>query len=232
MAQGSRLVSDVLRIMRLAISRRDTNNVDSSDATLLRYLNDFISLKAPNDCRMVEDFGTMSFNIDETNTSGVYTFNDVGADTDFMTISNEAFISILDPVDNSTSWQPLEICRDPGYFFEEWGINNDDIITTGFPSRMLLYGNEMTFRTIPDQEYVVKIYGYKKRNNFSTTSEEIPYDYWLRYLAYGGALDYARDYNYTQEKIQSIRQTFSSERSLIMANVHNNLTMSRGSPSF
>jgi len=232
MAQGSRLVSDVLSIMRKALMRRNTNNTDTNDDMLLSYLNDFISLKAPNDVRMVEDFATLSFTIDDTTTDGVYTFNDVGATSDFMTISNEAYISILDPVGESYSWQDLTIYRDPGEFFSYWGINNEDVITTGFPSEMLFYGNEMTFRTIPDDSYIVKIYGYKKRNDFSDTSEEIPYDYWLRYLAYGSALDYARDYNYSADKLGMLEKIFRSEKNNIMFNIHNNVKMSRGKPSF
>ena len=44
MAAGSRLVSDVLRIFRIAIGRRNENDPDSRDDTLLSYLNDFVSL--------------------------------------------------------------------------------------------------------------------------------------------------------------------------------------------
>lgn len=232
MAQGSRLVSDVLTIMRLAISRRDTNNADSGDTKLLSYINDFMSLKMSDDIRMFEQFGTLEFNIDETNTSGVYTFNDVGADTDFVSISNEALISILDPVNESVSWNHLYVCRDPGDFFYRWGINNDDVLIAGFPTEVLFYGNELTFRTIPEQEYVVKIYGYKKRNDFTTTSEEIPFDRWLRYLAYGAAIDYARDYNYSLEKIKMLQKTFMNERNNMLAHTHNEITMQRGRPSF
>ena len=232
MAQGSRLVSDVLNIMRRAIMRRNTNNSDTNDAMLLSYLNDFVSLKAPNDMRIVEDFGTLSFTIDDTTTDGVYTFNDVGASSDFMTISNEAFISLLDPVSESYSWQPLEIYRDPGEFFSYWGINNEDVITTGYPSEMLFYGNEMTFRTIPDDEYIVKIYGYKKRNNFDSTSEQIPYDYLLRYWAYGAALDYARDFNYSADKLAMLERIFRSEKNNIMFDIHKNVQMKGNNPSF
>jgi len=127
MAQGERFVSDVLDIMRLAIGRRNANDPDSSDVILLKYLNDFVSLTMSDDIKLFEQFGTLTFTIDESNTTGVYTFNDVGADTDFVNISSESFISLLDPVNNSVSWNRLPIYQDPGEFFSIWGINNEEI---------------------------------------------------------------------------------------------------------
>ena len=159
MAMGERFVQDALDIMRTALGRRNENDPDSSDETLLRYLNDFVSLSMPNDTKLFESFGTLSFTIDETHTDGVYTFNDVGASADFMNISQNAYISLLDPVNNSVSWNQLPIYQDPGEFFAIWGINNDEILIPGYPTMMLYYGNEFTFRTIPNTSYLVKIYG-------------------------------------------------------------------------
>lgn len=232
MARGSRLVSDVLTIMRQVISRRSTNSPESTDAKLLSYVNDFTSLKMSDDVRLFEQFGTLSFNIDETVTTGVYTFNDVGATNDFVSISNEALISLLATEDESLNWMPLSVYRDPGEFFSHWGINNDDVITTGMPSEVLFYGNELTFRTIPDDEYIVKMYGYKKCNNFEDVTDALPYDRWLRYVTYGASLDYVRDYNYSAEKIAQVKSTFSSERVQMMAHRHSELTMTRCRPSF
>ena len=118
----ARTVQDVLDIFRIVIGRRNENDPDSSDELLLRYLNDFVSLQMPNDTKLFENFGTLSFTIDETNTTGVYTFNDVGADTDFINLSQEAYISLLDPVNNSVSWNQLPIYQDPGEFFAIWEL--------------------------------------------------------------------------------------------------------------
>ena len=112
----ARTVQDALDIMRLAIGRRNENDPDSSDDTLLSYLNNFVSLEMPDDVKLFEQFGTLSFTIDESNTTGVYTFNDVGASSDFINLSQEAYISLLDPVDNSVSWNQLPIFQDPGEF--------------------------------------------------------------------------------------------------------------------
>lgn len=232
MALNSRSVQDTLDLMRRILGRRNENDPDASDDILLRYLNDFYSLSMPNDTKLFESFGTLSFTIDETNTTGVYTFNDVGASTDFMNLSQEAFISLLDPINNSVSWNQLPIYQNPGEFFAIWGINNEEILIPGYPTNMLYYGTEMTFRTIPNTAYLVKIFGYRKNADFPDADEPLPFDYWLRYLAYGAANNYARDFRYDAQTRAMIKESFSSERKLLLTNTHNQQKMSRPLPRF
>lgn len=232
MALNSRSVQDTLDLMRRILGRRNENDPDASDDILLRYLNDFYSLSMPNDTKLFESFGTLSFTIDETNTTGVYTFNDVGANSDFMNLSQEAFISLLDPINNSVSWNQLPIYQNPGEFFAIWGINNEEILIPGYPTNMLYYGTEMTFRTIPNTAYLVKIFGYKKNADFPDADEPLPFDYWLRYLAYGAANNYARDFRYDAQTRAMIKESFSSERKLLLTNTHNQVKMSRPCPRF
>jgi hypothetical protein len=229
---GTRTVADAIDIMRLAIGRRNGNDPDSSDATLFGYINDFVSLNMPNDTKLFESFGTLTFTIDESNTTGVYTFNDVGATDEFISLSQDAFISLLDPVNNSISWNRLPIYQNPAEFYQIWGINNDEILIPGYPTMMLFYGNEMVFRTIPNTSYQVKIYGYKKNDDFPTPDEELPFDYWLRYIAYGAAQNYARDYRYEASARSLIEATFKSERKLMLTKNHNQIKMSRPRPQF
>ena len=235
---GTRVVSDALSLMRVALGRRNENDPDASDELLFRYLNDFVSLSMPNDTKLFESFGTLSFVIDETNSSGVYTFNDVGAEFQFMNLSQEAFISLLDPIDNSISWNWLPIYQDPGEFFAIWGINNDEILIPGYPTGMLYYGNEMVFRTIPNTSYMVKIYGYKKNEDYPSDVDgpafdsPLQYDYWLRYVAYGAAVNYARDYRYEPSSRAAIEATFKSERKQQLTHTHNQIKMSRSFPRF
>lgn len=229
---GTRTVQDALDIMRVAVGRRNENDPDASDDLFLSYLNNFVSLKMPNDTKLFESFGTLSFTIDESNTTGVYTFNDVGASHEFINISQEAYISLEDPVDNSVSWNQLPIYQDPGEFFAIWGINNDEILIPGYPTMMLYYGNEFTFRTIPNTSYIVKIFGYKKNADYPTPDIDLDFDYWLRYVAYGAAVDYARDYRYDPESRQLIENTFKSERKNQLTHAHNQVKMSRAMPRF
>ncbi len=227
-----RFVQDALEIMRLAVGRRNENDPDSSDDLFFSYLNDFVSLTMPNDTKLFESFGTLSFTIDEANTTGVYTFNDVGAEFEFMNISQEAYISLLDPVNNSVSWNQLPIYQDPGEFFAIWGINNDEILIPGYPTGMLYYGNEFTFRTIPNTAYLVKIYGYKKNGDYPSFDTPLQFDYWLRYVAYGAAVNYARDYRYEAGARSLIEATFKSERKQQLTHTHNQIKMARAMPRF
>ena len=229
----ARFVSDCLRIMRLAISRRNKNDPDSTDDILRGYINDAVSLSMTDDVKLFENFGTLEFSIDESVTDGVYTFNDVGASSQFSGIGNEGFISLSEPPDESLSWNRLYIYYDPGTFYGRWGINNTKILVPGFPTEMLFYGTEFVFRTIPDISYDVTLYGYEVIPEFSSEGNpEIPQDYWMRYIAYLAARDYARDYRYEEASLARIEHVFSSERALLMARTHNQIKHSRAIPRF
>jgi len=226
-------VSDVLRTMRLALGRRNENDPDSNDDTLHEYINDFINLTMADDVKLFEQFGTLRFTIDETNTTGVYTFNDVGADATFTNISQEAFITLTDPPEGSVSWNQLYVYQDPGVFFLEWGVNNSDILIPGYPTEMLYYGTEMTFRTIPNTSYDVIIYGYKIQPTFSSVGDpDLPFDYWMRYLAYGAAMNYARDFRFEEDKLGMLNRHFQHERKQLLTRTHNQQKQQRAYPRF
>ena len=228
----AQFVSDSLRIMRLAIGRRNENDTDSDDTTLRKYINDFVSMTMSDDVKLFEQYGSLEFTIDETNTTGVYTFNDVGADYNFTNISIEGFITLTDPADESISWNRLEIYQDPGEFYGYWGINNSGILIAGYPTQMLYYGTELVFRTIPEQEYTVSIYGYKINSEFEAITEELPFDYWMRYIAYGAALNYARDYRFETNALNQLKVEFSHERKLLLTRAYNQAKHNRAKPSF
>ena len=230
----AQFVSDSLRTMRLAIGRRNELDTDSNDSTLLRYLNDFVNLTMTDDLKVFEQFGTLQFVIDESNTLGVYTFNDVGASDQFSNISQEAFITLTDPPEGSISWNRLEIYQDPGIFFDDWGVNNSEILIPGYPTQMLYYGTELTFRTIPDVSYTILLFGYKIVPTFEDEegNDVIPFDYWMRYLAYGAALNYARDFRFEGESRARLEKDFSHERKQLLTRTHNQIKMSRAQPRF
>lgn len=226
-------VSDCIKIMRVIIGRKNVNDPESDYATLFKYLNDFINFSMSDDIKIFEQFGTMSFSIDDSVVDGVYTFNDVGITDQFTNISQEGFITLAVPPTASISWNRLEIIQNPGAFYDIWGINNYSILIPGYPTQMLYYGTEMVFRTIPDQEYNVQIFGYKIVPAFDiTVNEELPFDYWLRYLAYGAAVNYVRDYRYDKGDIDRIETSFARERALLMTRTHNQIKMSRAMPRF
>lgn len=233
MATVTRNLNDVEAIMRTAISRRNVNDPDSTYEVLVRYINDFISLTMSSDLKIFENYGTLIFEIDQTHLDGVYTFNDVGAAFQFTNISSEAMISLTDPPAGSVSWNPLQIYQDPGQFFSIWGVNNEDILIPGYPTMMLFYGNEMTFRTIPNTSYKVYLWGYKEVAELSPVGNpQLPYAYWLRYVAYGAAMNYGRDYNFSAEKMSGLQQSFLHEKKLLLTRTHEQRKISRCFPRF
>lgn len=229
---STRFVRDALDIMRRQLGRKNENDPDSSDDIMLRYLSDFVALKMPSDVHLFEEFGTLTFTIDETTEDGVYTFNEVGSSQEFINIGQEAFISLRDPIGSSISWNDLPIWQDPGDFFSIWGINNEDILIRGYPTGMLFYGNQMTFRTLPNTSYLIKIYGYKKGSDFPDANEPLEYDYWLRYIASGASVDYARDFRYSAQTLASIKEIFQSEKKTLLTRTHNQIKVQRCQPRF
>jgi hypothetical protein len=228
----ARTLNNIIDIMRRAIARRNDTDIDSSRATLLEYINDFVELAMPDDVKLFENFGTLEFTING-DTDGVYTFNDVGASTQFANISQEAFVTLTVPPAGSVSWNELTIFQDPGVFYQKWGINNEDILIPGYPTDMLYYGEQMVFRTIPDTDYDVKIYGYTISAAFASTGDpEIPHDYWLRYIAYGAALNYARDFNFDGDKRQLLQLDFAHEKKMVLSRAHNQIKYQRAMPRF
>lgn len=229
----AKLVSDCYRIMRTLLGRRNESDQDANDATMLSYLNDFVHITMSDDVKLFEQFGTLEFTITTSNTTGVFTFNDVGADDNFVNLEVEGFITLTTPATSSVSWNPLCIYQKPAPFFQKWGVHNESILTKGFPSDMLYYGNEFTFRTIQDNSYDVIIYGYKENADFSSVGDPaLPFDFWLRYLAYGAARNYATDYNVAEDRKQNIDKGFARERALMLTRTHNQKTQERGAPNF
>lgn len=221
--------------MRRAIARRNENDPDSNDETLMEYINDFYTLTMSDDVKLFEQFGTCTFNIDPTNPTAHYKFPDpnLGNSFEFVNISSEALICLTNPEHNSVSWNILYVYQDPGEFFYYWGINNEEILVPGFPTQMLYYGDHLTFRTIPNTLYTVKLYGYKKNIDFENIgNEELPFEYWMRYLAYGAALNYARDFKFSAESRNQIQTDFQHEKKLLLTRTHNQIKISRACPRF
>lgn len=228
----SRDISDVLRIMRLAIGRRNELDPDSNDSTLLQYIKDFMSLTMSDEVKIVEQWRSFTMEIDETTTDGVFTFPGASTATNFVNIIPRAMISLLSPQGESVSWYSLWVYQDPEVFYEKWGINNEDILTTGQPTDMLYYGNEFIFRTIPDTDYLVKFYGYQSVTEPSSTTEELPFDYWLRFIAYGAAMEYASDYRLGEGTVRSIEKGFKKARKQLLTRTHNQTKTRRCQPRF
>jgi len=203
----SRVVADVLKIMRLAIG--------------------------PDEFKIYEQFGTMTIEIDATNNAdGVYNFPGDENTPSFINVDPQVMISLTDPVGSSLSWFELQYFQDPGEFYSLWGINNESILIAGTPTQVLFYGNQLVFRTVPNDTFTVKFYGYQQLAEISSTATDIPFDYWMRFLAYGAAKDYAADYRLDQEATVNIERNYKRQRKLLMARTYNYKKTQRCIPRF
>lgn len=231
----ARTVSQALDLMRRAIGRRNANDPDATPAILLEYLNDFYSLIMCNDVKLFELYGTLEFTIDENGQNGtndgVYTWNSLGIDQNYINLVEEGFITLTSQADGSTSWNELSLHQNPNRFFGKWGVNNIDVLTTGYPTELLFYGNELTFRTIPDTSYDVILYAYKQNSDFNE-NDSIPFDYWLYYLVYGASQLYAANFRVSPETMQNIEKQYQKHRRLVLTRTHEQAKKSRGAPSF
>lgn len=247
----TKTIVDCVDIMRLAISRRNQNDPDSTFDTLAGYCDDFSTLFMPNEVHLFENCGTLEFFIQE----GVdtYTWDEIGFTAGFVNMSMSAFITNMD---NTLNTNELAIYFDPFEFYSYWYIFDVTKLIPGMPSDMLFYGeneanpsdpdlipdptrpNTVVFRTVPDREYKVRIYSYKTNTSLLPYQDEddvtvnppLAFDYWYRFIAYGAALNYASDYNYSQEALASIQRSFNKEKKLLLTRTHNQRKFGRAFP--
>lgn len=225
-------ITDVLRVMRLAIGRRNLNDPDSNNATLFRYVQDFMELTMADEFKLHEQWNTLEITIDATTTDGVYLFPDSSTSEVFATIDPNALITLSSPAGSSVSWQPLRVVQEPDTFYRYWGINNEDVLVTGTPTEVLYYGKQLVFRTIPNDTFDVQFFGYKYVDRPGETTDDLPFDYWMRFVAYGAAKAYAADYRLDPEAVNNIERNYRRERNLLMSRVHDQIKSERCVPRF
>lgn len=221
----SKTGQNCLDLMRIILSRRNTQDEDSTDDKLLSYLNNFINLKMPNDIKLLENFKTEMIEIPAGTTE-----LPINLDS-YMNASIEAFISYSETAGESISWQVIDIFQNAGDFYSRWGIDNIDKLVEGQISEVLMYGNKFTFRTIPEKDCRMMLFVYGVSPEI-TANENIPYAYWYRYVSYGACLDYAVDYSFDENRTAVINAQFNAEKRILLNRVHGQITQERCIPRF
>ena len=116
----AKTVSNALEIMRITLGRRNQKDIDSNISKFISYFSDFLSLEMPNDVKLFEQFGQLTFKIGTTEVDGVYDFNALpSANFSFSNISLEGFITPTSTGTSSVSWNPLNIYQDPTKFYNK-----------------------------------------------------------------------------------------------------------------
>lgn len=218
-------VQQVLDIARKVIGQRDTSAPDATDTDLLTYFNQFLQLEFPQDMKLFNEPTWYEFNtvVDQLE----YTFNSVnspgGGD-----INNVVFSNLMPPVyinNLRASWY-----QDLTEFFNKWGMVDDADIQSGTPTDILFWDNKLTVRPKPDAAVAVKIQGYPI-NATLTLSDNIPEDYWYRYLGYGVAVDFLSDFG-EFELLRNVLPLYERYRALVTARTASQRTGQSGKPRF
>ena len=180
----------VLDIMRKVIGQRDASAPDATDSILLQYVNQFIQLQLPNDVKLLDKWTWYEF--DTTANDFDYDFNPDDNGNEFTELRPPAYSN-----DSSGSTEnSLEMCwfQDPGEFYAKWGyITTLADLDTGQPQDILFWEDQFVLRPVPDAVYTITIKGYQKDADLAI-GDTLPLDYTYRYIAYGAARDYLRDF--------------------------------------
>lgn len=97
---------------------------------------------------------------------------------------------------------------------------------TGLPRAILYYNNTLTFRTVPDQQYLVEIDGYLTPAAFLNTGSAIPFGYMAEYIARGAARKILADTG-DIEQFQFYEPLFKEQETLVWKRSQREWTSSR-----
>ncbi len=192
----SKTYGDARDIMRRVIGQNDGDDPDATGDLLLTYLSDFVSLIMGQDIKSVDLYSW-------------FTFNTV-ANQDTYAFKDQGFTNIFPRA--RADGNDMRYWESPDRFYDIWPDTVDTTSTTGRPTDMLFYNNEILLRPVPDQVYEIKLKGYKDLPEVNDGSSELQQSYWLRYIAYGAALDYLADFSdfETYEKVFPVYQRYRS----------------------
>lgn len=216
----SKTVADVLPIMRNVTGREDSSDPAFSDSVMIGYINDFYQLIMGQEVQLFDEEGWYEFNTIAD--QSVYPVN--------MNVNEATSIYrnvLLNPcyVDGFQA----ELTLSPQTFFAKWPETQTYQPTR--PSYLLYYDNEITLRSPPDKEYLVKIMAYKVNHELTQQGSVIEQDYWWRYIAYGASIDLLNDYN-ESERVAEVMPAFMRYKNIMTARTMKQLSNQRTWPCF
>lgn len=206
----SKDAGDAVDIMAKVIGGNDTQDPETNSTALLGYLSDFINLIMPHDVKLFENFDYFTF----TTIAGqdVYPF-------DVSPLPVGEFVNYGEPVyieDTSTlSTLRMRFYQNPAVFFDRW-LLDPDAQQQGKPTDILIFDDEITLRTVPDDEYKITMIAYRKRGPLDGLTEEIIQDYTWRYAAYGACLDWFVDHGQV-DQAANIMPFYERYRAIVLA---------------
>ena len=214
--------TDVITILRRIVGENDGNDPDATQDILLDYVLNFYNLIMGQDIKTHDQFTWYEF--------------DTVIDTDIYTFKGAGFTNIYPPIyciDSNSSNTVVNFFMNPNEFYLRHPVDNTNEDHSR-PCDLLLYNDELLIRPKPDAVYTIKIKAYKEFQvdvtDVGTPASAIDQDYFLRYLAYGAALDYFADFgNY--EDYQKATPVYNRYRSLVLKRTAIQATTQRGKPA-
>lgn len=221
--------ADIISIMRNVTGRVDASDPLFSDAIMLQYANDFLTLEMGQEVRLYQNWTWWNFTIDPTSPDPY----PVNLDTlGYTTLGPTAYILATDqltPAVPDFAGFVLFWYQSPSTFYSIWP--DTQIYQSQRPTDVLYWNNQLIFRGPPDQEYNVKIMAYKVEAELANLTAEIDTAYFWRYVAYGASLDIFSDYG-EMDKYSTTMPAFMRYKHLVYARTNQQLQNQRAYPTF
>lgn len=221
-----------IELMRRVVGRRNSTDPLSTDAEFQQYLGEFLRDLMPQEMKNFENFDTYefdtvadtegyTFNIDN---SGQPTLGD-GSDIDGDEFENIGPVAYSDEI--LMRWY-----QDPVIFYDKWGFDTDvTTVQTAQPTDILFYKDQFVLKPQPDDTYRIRIFGFRRNPDVTDavatgtiqagSDNDIPENYWGRYVVYGASLDYMYDFGYDQNRIAMVEQRYKHYKALVHSRTFN-----------
>jgi hypothetical protein len=191
-------LEDVITIMRRVIGQNDGDDANATQTILLDYVTNFYELQFPQDLKLFDLYTWWEFNT--ASGTDTYTFKDQG----YSNIGQPVYVNNIE----------INFYQDHKQFYDVWPLVDAGDESTGQPTDVLFYNDELLFRPQPDNTYAVKVLAYQQPQNTDSDTDLLQ-DYYLRYLAYGAALDYLADFG-DFETYGPVKRVFDRYRDLVL----------------
>lgn len=199
----AKTAQDAIDIMQRVIGEQNSQDPNASESALLGYISDFYNLMMPQDVKVYENYSFFEFDL--VADQAVYPLNVAPLPiNEFVNLQPPAFIGIV----------KLWWYQDPDMFYTKWPLDTQNL-GTGKPTDVLFWGNELVFRTVPNDTYTVRIVGYHNNGTLTDATDPLFEDYFWRYIAYGAAMDWLSDYGQMEEVVK-ITPMYQRYRSIML----------------
>lgn len=175
-------LSEIRAKVRVLTGRPSTAQISDSDVN--DAINDFYVNQFPVSIRPQELKGF--YELSTVDGTGEY---DLPASIVELLIKDDEVIYVLDS-DGDVAGE-ISVYQSRDLFFADYP--DEATPTEGVPSDMLIYGDVIYLRQVPDDVYTVKIPALLKPSALSEDSSVVTKQYWWLYIAYGTAIQILMD---------------------------------------